>query len=164
MTTRLCSVEGCHQTHSSFGYCNRHYKQFKRHGRIIPDIELTGGKLLINVTSGTFRRDKISTMKQEAAEARKRGERCSVIAKRLGVSEQTVSVWTRGLGLGRAKSGSYNVGASKYIGSHTPKPLTEDEYWKRIRVIPPDTRDLTGKLLGDPVPARSALAQRERHD
>ncbi len=33
--------------------------------------------------------------------------------------------------------------------------------WLRAQ-IPPDTRDLTGKLLGDPVPQRSALAQRNQ--
>lgn len=31
------------------------------------------------------------------------------------------------------------------------------EVLRMLAAIPPDTRDLTGKLLGDPLPARSAL-------
>lgn len=36
------------------------------------------------------------------------------------------------------------------------------EYEARYREIPEDTRDLTGRLLGDPLPARSALARVRR--
>jgi hypothetical protein len=32
----------------------------------------------------------------------------------------------------------------------------------RMTAIPPDTRDNTGKLLGDPIPERSALFQKQR--
>lgn len=36
------------------------------------------------------------------------------------------------------------------------------EYETRYREIPEDTRDLTGRILGDPLPARSALGRRQR--
>lgn len=36
------------------------------------------------------------------------------------------------------------------------------EYEARYREIPEDTRDLTGRLLGDPLPGRSALACKRR--
>jgi hypothetical protein len=34
------------------------------------------------------------------------------------------------------------------------------EYEARYREIPEDTRDLTGRILGDPLPGRSALAKK----
>ena len=34
---KLCSVEGCNRKHEAKGYCDKHYKQFKKHGRIIDD-------------------------------------------------------------------------------------------------------------------------------
>jgi hypothetical protein len=40
-----------------------------------------------------------------------------------------------------------------------PRP-TPQEIAALRRLIPPDTRDLTGRLLGDPVPQRSALFQK----
>lgn len=36
------------------------------------------------------------------------------------------------------------------------------EYEARYREIPEDTRDLTGRILGDPLPGRSALARKRR--
>lgn len=36
------------------------------------------------------------------------------------------------------------------------------EYEARYREIPEDTRDLTGRILGDPLPDRSALARKHR--
>ena len=27
---KLCSVENCNQKHEGYGYCNKHYKQFKK--------------------------------------------------------------------------------------------------------------------------------------
>lgn len=33
--SKTCSVEGCNGKHQAKGYCNRHYKQFKRHGCIL---------------------------------------------------------------------------------------------------------------------------------
>lgn len=36
---------------------------------------------------------------------------------------------------------------------------TNEEYRRKIREIPPDTRDLCARLMGDPLPGRSALDQ-----
>ncbi len=41
-----------------------------------------------------------------------------------------------------------------------PDPISEPERHARIAKIPPDTRTLTQRMFGDPLPARSALAQR----
>ena len=38
--------------------------------------------------------------------------------------------------------------------------ISDAEYAARLVEIPPDTRDLTGVLCGDPLPGRSALARR----
>lgn len=32
---KTCKVDGCNGKHQAKGYCNRHYKQFKRHGCIL---------------------------------------------------------------------------------------------------------------------------------
>lgn len=31
---KVCSVEGCNEKHHAHGYCNRHYRQFKKYGYI----------------------------------------------------------------------------------------------------------------------------------
>lgn len=31
---KVCKVEGCNAKHNAFGYCQRHYVQFKKHGEI----------------------------------------------------------------------------------------------------------------------------------
>jgi hypothetical protein len=36
------------------------------------------------------------------------------------------------------------------------------EYETRYREIPEDTRDLTGRIFGDPLPGRSALTRKQR--
>ena len=33
--SKVCSVEGCNGKHLAKGYCNRHYKQFKKHGHTL---------------------------------------------------------------------------------------------------------------------------------
>lgn len=42
------------------------------------------------------------------------------------------------------------------------RPGTERELLELLRAIPQDTRDTTGRLMGDPVWERSALYQRNR--
>lgn len=37
------------------------------------------------------------------------------------------------------------------------------EYEARYREVPEDTRDLTGRIFGDPLPGRSELARKQRH-
>jgi hypothetical protein len=39
---------------------------------------------------------------------------------------------------------------------------TPAELRRLAREVPPDTRDVTGQLLGDPLPGRSALDQMRR--
>lgn len=38
---RICSITNCGKDHTGLGYCVRHLAQFKRHGRILSDDELT---------------------------------------------------------------------------------------------------------------------------
>ena len=152
---RVCSVEGCDNRHSAHGYCNRHAKQFKRHGRIIPDASPLDLPRFANKSRADLER-----LKREAAEARRRGERIEDIAARLGVTPPTITKWTAHLKV-RAKARPYEHGAAKYIGTYHPKPLTDEEYKRRMAEIPPDTRDLSARLCGDPLPGRSALAMRQ---
>ncbi len=52
-------------------------------------------------------------------------------------------------------------GRPRYASTHhIEKDLGRDDYAARQAEIPPDTRSLTAILCGDPVPSRSALAQR----
>ena len=32
---KICKVEGCNGKHKAKGYCNKHYKQLLRHGKIL---------------------------------------------------------------------------------------------------------------------------------
>lgn len=41
--------------------------------------------------------------------------------------------------------------------------VSEEEFRQRRREIPEDTRDLTGRFFGDPLPGRSALNSRHAH-
>jgi len=34
-----CSVEGCNEKHKAKGYCNRHYRQYKKYGEVLTDAE-----------------------------------------------------------------------------------------------------------------------------
>lgn len=49
--------------------------------------------------------------------------------------------------------------SSRYLKEHYPhswgrrhKPISEDELIKRLAMIPADTRDLTARIMGDPIP------------
>ncbi len=43
MTDRVlydgCKIDGCNGKYASKGYCQKHYEQIKRHGKIMPDIQ-----------------------------------------------------------------------------------------------------------------------------
>lgn len=41
-----CTVEGCDNKHFSKGYCEKHYKQFKRHGRILERTRYDKNKII----------------------------------------------------------------------------------------------------------------------
>lgn len=36
---KICSIEGCNVKHRAGGYCNRHYRQYKKYGRVLSDEE-----------------------------------------------------------------------------------------------------------------------------
>lgn len=49
--------------------------------------------------------------------------------------------------------------SSRYLKEHYPhswgrkhKPISEDELIKRLALVPQDTRDITAKIMGDPIP------------
>ncbi|MGF2716973.1 hypothetical protein ACQUY5_33305, partial [Bacillus cereus] len=37
-----CTVEYCNNTYYCKGYCIKHYRQFKKHGRLTPELEKVG--------------------------------------------------------------------------------------------------------------------------
>lgn len=48
----------------------------------------------------------------------------------------------------------------KWINLGVGTPIDEQSALARLSRIPPDTRCLTGRLMGDPLPGRSALDMR----
>ena len=42
-----CSVEGCDNEHLARGYCSKHYKQFKRHGKILERTRYDVNEIII---------------------------------------------------------------------------------------------------------------------
>ncbi len=48
----------------------------------------------------------------------------------------------------------------RYSKAARPEAADKAELRRRLRAIPQDTRDLTGRLNGDPLPGRSALDMR----
>jgi hypothetical protein len=44
--TKLCSVDGCHEAHSSKGYCTVHYARVRRTGKTETEQRLVGATLL----------------------------------------------------------------------------------------------------------------------
>lgn len=74
------------------------------------------------------------------------------VARQLGVARHTVRRIANGGGAGDdPKCG--------YVCAYTRPP--DEDVAARLAEIPADTRDLSAMLLGDPVPARSALARRQ---
>lgn len=74
------------------------------------------------------------------------------VARRCGVARHTVRRIANGGGAGDDPSRGY-------VCAYTRPP--EEDVAARLAEIPPDTRSLSAILLGDPVPARSALARRQ---
>lgn len=44
--SKKCSVEGCNNKYRCKGYCNRHYKQFRKHGRILDIIQHDSNEII----------------------------------------------------------------------------------------------------------------------
>lgn len=81
------------------------------------------------------------------AELRRAGVPKEHVAKQLRCSRSTVE--------------RYELGYDSFFKSG-PKTneLSAAELLARLAEIPPDTRSLTGRILGDPLPGRSALDRR----
>lgn len=92
-----------------------------------------------------------------------------------GLTEQEIEI-----AIGRKRTGSslaaiaHDLGCSRRtlcralhdagvmsIKSHADARPSASELMERVREIPLDTRDLTAKVFGDPLPGRSALDRRE---
>jgi hypothetical protein len=58
---------------------------------------------------------------------------------------------------GRPKSTQRDSNDWSHVESKQAAPAKVHDVAARLREIPPDTRSLTGQLLGDPLPQRSAL-------
>lgn len=79
-------------------------------------------------------------------EMRLKGHSLKVVAKHFGVSITAVAKYTD-------PRGGYNASAGP-IGKNS---RTEADANRLMRQIPEDTRSLTGRICGDPLPGRSAL-------
>jgi hypothetical protein len=98
-----------------------------------------------------------------------RGERIEDVARELAAASRTVSKY---YGFFRAE-GVHSRGSGAPIRSNhrrdrplggivrmEPRPMTEADLRRYRERQPRDTRDLTSRILGDPLPGRSALDQR----
>lgn len=107
-------------------------------------------------------RDRIAA---EGRRLRQEGLSWRAIGRIFGVGDQTVRYWAdpdRAQEV-RAASASNRAAGRKQGG----RPSREDsaagraDVMARLAEIPPDTRSITARLFGDPLPGRSAL-ERER--
>lgn len=100
---------------------------------------------------------------------KKRGRTIQEIADKFGMDRSTISMHVNDGILERRREyqkqrreelKAAQEGRSA-VGYVTSKKIDED--WQRLRAEIPkrDNRDLTGRVFGDPLPERSALAQRE---
>lgn len=110
-----------------------------------------------------------------ALEMRAAGSMVQEIADTLGIDRRTITYWTnpesaeKSRARARAKNRSEKRHTArarerellKGYAPHmaAPRPPQAD-YLARFAEIPPDTRTEAAKLMGDPLPSRSALAQR----
>lgn len=94
---------------------------------------------------------------------RRRRRRRQSTARRLPLSVRLAlsSGWSiyvhHGTSRDDREGGHYEHRAQPAVGE-----AKRHEYEARYREIPNDTRDLTGRILGDPLPGRSALARKRR--
>lgn len=106
--------------------------------------------------------------RREAVAMRKAGARLADIATALGASDTTVFYW---LNPGKEKSRRERKNAIRR--QHTeernakanPRFVQSPRFRPDVTKLPPvpaDTRDLTARLFGDPLPGRSALDKEKR--
>lgn len=111
-------------------------------------------------------------LKAIAIERHKAGDRYSVIAKAIGVDPDTVHSWVDP-DYGKKRSEAANARKrAKYAEAQFKKKGGLQRYAGRAEtrpdpvrdgaILPPryDMRDLTARMLGDPMPGRSALDRR----
>lgn len=80
------------------------------------------------------------------------GARNCEIAQMVGLHERTVGKWL---------NGDVRFDNGGVIGNRDPIPVElKRQALELYRQVPRDTRDLTARLCGDPLPGRSALDQR----
>lgn len=108
----------------------------------------------------------IETMKR----MEKRGRTKTEIADFLGISRATVTIHLSEQSKERRRKYDAGIRAekaetewTKILPSPTLQSRRTEQDWQRLRAEIPkrDNRDLTGRIFGDPLPERSALAQRE---
>ena len=82
------------------------------------------------------------------------------VARQFGVAEVTAHKWIddnyRKL-INKRNCAYYRMGHAHVAEKGPP----EADLAARLAEIPPDTRDLTGRMFGDPIPGRSALCKLE---
>ncbi len=77
------------------------------------------------------------------------------IAEQIGVHKTAVYYWLNPKK--QAKKKDYNVERNKDLRPLGPTKVVKQPPVLPSALPPPDTRSLTGRLLGDPIPGRSAL-------
>jgi hypothetical protein len=100
----------------------------------------------------------------EAREMLRKGASYSRIARFYGSTTTTVHCW---LDPAYAAQCRERINANRRAKSKEERRKTPRQVWKpdwqevevRLSEIPPDTRDLTGRLCGDPLPGRDALSR-----
>lgn len=111
--------------------------------------------------------------KRIATLLRREGMSWNAVAKSVGAATETVRRWLdpefrrQRIAFDRERyrerqAKQQRERRSDFWHRSEPKPLTEPECAARLREIPRDTRDVTARLCGDPLPGRSALDQRSQ--
>ena len=82
------------------------------------------------------------------------------VARQFGISQVTAHRWIDPEYQRRSnrRHREYYHAAKPHVAEKGPP---EADLAARLSEIPPDTRDLTGRMFGDPIPGRSALCKLE---
>lgn len=101
---------------------------------------------------------KTPEMRARAIAMRKAGMTMKAIAETLGVSVRAVKQWTdpeaarRDLEMQKKRRAAENSKGPIYKHKRGPNDPTEDEVRRLLDLVPADSRDLTGRVFGDPIP------------
>ena len=96
----------------------------------------------------------------KAKELREAGYLFTEIGERLGFNDTTIIAW---LSPERARKREEDRRRRDYTYVHNvvERKPSEADYMARLAEIPPDTRNLSQRLMGEPVPGRSALDRKQ---